>query len=330
MNDQDQVGYIVFSLDTELATGSFDKDEARAKKFSPDGSRERRAITCLLDMLDEFNITATWAIVGHIFYKQCEECEICPILAWKGIYKSFDDVYHTNHPLWYGGDIIETLIARSANKHEIGCHGYTHMLFDEKIMDKQQAKIEIQEWLRVVKRYNIIPRTVIFPRDFIGHLDLFEKAGFTNYRSVVHYPLTVRNKYFGKFVKTLDYILSISTPPVYDLDDVEINGMVNFRESEYLFGFNRKVDLWLDVHNLYKLRLKRVIRGIIKAAEEKKIFHLWAHPWEFSTEKDFLKLRYIFNYAAQEVKKGRLKSIGMADLAEIVQKRRGGNSQMHR
>ncbi len=317
MDRYDQIGYFVFSLDTELATGYFDKDEARARTFSPDGSRERWAIKCLLDILEEFNLTATWAVVGHLFYKECEECEICPILDWRGKYKSFEEVYHTNHPLWYGGDIIETILSRIGT-HEIGFHGYTHALFGESIMSKEKAQVEINEWLRVAGRYGIVPRTVIFPRDLAGHLDLFEKAGFTNYRSEAHYPLIIRNRYFGKYVKTMDHILSISTPPVYSLDQVEQKGLVNFRESQHLFAFNRKVELLLDSHNLQNLRVRRIVKGIKKAAREKKIFHLWAHPWEFRTEKDFLKLRYIFNYVVKEVKAGGMQSIGMAELAKII------------
>jgi hypothetical protein len=318
MSYQNDVGYFVFSLDCELASGFFDSDELRTQIFSPDGSRERWAIECLLDMLAEFNLIATWAIVGHIFYKACEECAICPILDWKGKYKSFDEVYHSDHPLWYGGDIIEKVIARSTNKHEIGFHGYTHTIFDEKSMSKEQAQVEIQEWLRVAKRYGIVPRTVIFPRGKSGYLGLFEQAGFTNYRCSAHYPLIIRNKYFGEYIKTIDHILSISTPPIYSLDEVEVNRMVYICESNHLFGFNRNIELFLDARNLHTLRIRRIVRGIKKAADEKKIFQLWAHPWEFRTESDFLKLRYIFNRVAEEVRMGRMQSIGMADLAKII------------
>jgi hypothetical protein len=102
---------------------------------------------------------------------------------------------------------------------------------------------------------------------------------------------------------------------------VEQNGLVNFRESQHLFAFNRKVELLLDSHNLHNLRVRRIVKGIKKAAREKKIFHLWAHPWEFRTEKDFLKLRYIFNYVVKEVKAGNMQSIGMAELAKIIREK---------
>ena len=72
-----QTGYFLLSLDTELAWGHH--DNFRPEMFSADGGRERQAIELILEALDEFNIKATWAVVGHLFYGQCEECRTCPV-----------------------------------------------------------------------------------------------------------------------------------------------------------------------------------------------------------------------------------------------------------
>ena len=118
------IGYFIFSLDTELGTGFFDKDEDRKRLFSADGSRERENIARILELLEEYQIIATWAVVGHIFYEHCEECEICPVLEWKGKYKSYEEVYKTKHPLWYGADVVDLLLKQKMN-HEIAFHGYS-------------------------------------------------------------------------------------------------------------------------------------------------------------------------------------------------------------
>jgi hypothetical protein len=52
----DETGYFLFSLDTELATGHFDLDQDRGKKFSRDGTRERQSIYRLIDLFEEYNI----------------------------------------------------------------------------------------------------------------------------------------------------------------------------------------------------------------------------------------------------------------------------------
>jgi len=313
-----QVGYFIFSLDTELGTGFFDLDEYRKKLFSPDGSLERKKIARVLALLDEYQITATWAVVGHIFYKKCEECEICPILAWKGRYKSFEEAYKTNHPLWYGADVIDMLLAQKV-KHEIAFHGYSHEIFDERQMSKEKAEVEIREFIRVARRRGIEAKSIVFPRDKVGHLDLFEKYGFVSYRSEESLPLIIRNKYFvGKIIKTVDHILGLTTPPIYDLAEFRDGNLINLIATQHIFGFNRKVDLFLDAWDSSLLRIRRIVKAIKKASEQKKVVHIWAHPWEFRTEQDFDKLRYIFEHVAQEVQAGNMQSVTMNEMATIV------------
>ncbi len=314
----ESTGYFVFSLDTELATGLFDMDQRRARTFSPDGSRERWAIRSLLDLMDEFDIHTTWAIVGHLFYAKCEHCEICPVMEWKGKYSSYDEAYGTSNPLWYGEDVVDEIMRRG--RHEIGYHGYTHRIFNEKTLPIEEAKIEIQEWLRVAKRKGIVPKSIVFPRDLAGYLPLFAENGFSSYRIEEPMSIWIRNKYFGRYVKTLDHLLAISIPPLFTLDDIkkDANGLYAMPESMHIKAFNLGLERKLDQANLHLLRLRRAVNGIRKAAAQKKIIHLWAHPWEFQTEKDIDKMRYIFEAVAEEQQRGRIRSITMNDLADRV------------
>jgi peptidoglycan/xylan/chitin deacetylase (PgdA/CDA1 family) len=310
-----KTGYFLFSLDTELAWGHFDSDRVRLREFSPDGSRERRSIEFLLDILDEFGIVATWAVVGHLFYKKCEACDICPILNWKGRYQSFEEVYKTEKPLWYGADIIETLLTRGS-RHEIAFHGYTHRVLDQDTASAKEARTEIQEWLRVSKRKNITPRTVIFPRNKIGYLDMFKEYGFICYRGEELTPEVYSLPLIGSvFRRFYCYLSALSVPQVYELK-LDPSGLVNFPSSRWLFGFNRQAERILDSLNLYNLRIRNVVKGVKKAAVEKKIIHIWAHPYEFCTRKDIEKLRCVLDCVSDEMSRGRIQSIGMADLAQ--------------
>ena len=91
----------------------------------------------ILALLEEYQIIATWAVVGHIFYEHCEECEICPVLEWKGKYKSYEEAYKTQHPLWYGADVIDMILNQNIN-HEIAFHGYTHEIFDQMSQERSR------------------------------------------------------------------------------------------------------------------------------------------------------------------------------------------------
>jgi hypothetical protein len=312
-NLQNETGYFLFSLDTELAWGHFDC--FRPQMFSRDGQRERRAVQWLLDVFDEFNITATWAIVGQLFHERYAARDAYPGLTWLEQYPAFAQLYKSNSPLLYGADIIEYLRKRGA-RHEIGFHGYTHKVFDENRLSKAEAEAEIQVWLNEAQCKNIAPRTVIFPRNKVGHLDLFQKYGFTCYRGVELTPAFYGLPLLGcGFRRYYYYLAAISTPIVYEGKPAR-SGLVNLPSSRWLFGFNRKLDRGLDALNLQTLRMYKIVQGIKQAAREKKIIHIWAHPYEFQTPKDIEKLRYLLKHVAEEVKQGRMQSIGMAELAE--------------
>lgn len=313
-NSKQKVGYFLFSLDTELAWGYY--DQFRDGLFSTDGHRERENVRRLLEIFDEFNIIATWAVVGHLFYSRCEKCEICPVIEWKGNYRSFEEIFDTDNPLWYGSDVINLLLTKGA-RHEIAFHGYTHRFFDEEKMTAQEARNEIQEWLRLARRNNIVPHSVVFPRNRAGFLDVFKNAGFSCYRGDELHPKDYEIPFIGKALNRIDLVLQIRTPQVYEIK-VDPTGLVNLPSSRWLFGMNRKVEAAFDALNLHLLRIRRIVKAVKKAAKEGKIIHIWAHPCEFHTEKDFEKLRYLFKYVSVEMNKGSLQSIGMADLARMA------------
>lgn len=312
-------GYFVFSLDTELGWGYFDLDKKRTKTFSSDGAREKASIRRVLQLCDDYGIKGTWALVGHLFYDRCEECAICPVQNWQGTYRSFDEIYKTQHPFWYAPDVVEQLLARTPD-HELAFHGYTHEIFDENHMSVEQAQIEIDEWLRVAARKNVVPQSVVFPRGRVGFLELFKAAGFTCYRGDPELPKYMTARYVSLLPKYLDLLLGLTAAPVYDLSEFAPgpSGMSHIAPSFHMFAFSRRFERFLDRQSRSKLRFRKLIKGIHKAANESKVLHLWAHPWEFRTEKDFDKLRFVFDRVAAEIDSGRLQSVGMAELAAQV------------
>lgn len=307
----DKKGYFLFSLDTELAWGYF--DQYRPGRFSNGGVWERKAVQRLLDIFDEFEISATWAVVGHMFFASCEKCEICPVLEWKGKHLSFEQIYDTADQLWYGADVIDLLQARGA-RHEIGFHGYTHKVFDERIMTDAEAKTEITEWRRLAARKNITPYSVVFPRNRAGHLKAFKEAGYICYRGDELRPKGSRFTLLRKAMNVFDLIFQFRTPLVYDpiLDE---SGLVNLPASRWLFGMNRRVEAALDMVGLANLRIRPMVEAVKHAARQGRIVHIWAHPEEFKTDGDFEKLRYLLKHVADEVKNGSMQSITMIDMA---------------
>src|SRR5690606_2125562 len=117
-------GVLLLSLDTELAWGYFDHPRhVRERIFSIDGTRERRAVHRLLEIFKHYGVHATWSVVGHMFHSKWEPDPEDPVLAWRGCYDSFDQIFQSNHPLWYGSDIVDEILAGQPHQ-EIAIHGY--------------------------------------------------------------------------------------------------------------------------------------------------------------------------------------------------------------
>ncbi|WP_020505891.1 polysaccharide deacetylase family protein [Lamprocystis purpurea] len=309
-------GYFLFSLDTEFAWGHYDYDDIRARLFSPDGSRERRKVEKILKILNEFGIVGTWAIVGHMWFDRCMDCEVCPILEWRNRYSCADQIIGTDHPLWYARDMIEGLL-NSPNPQEIGFHGYTHTPFSQGTMSTEAARIEINEGVRVAGLNGVKLTAMVFPRNRIGHLNLLREAGFTCFRGAEVWPRAYYRKIIGNFLRHFNHYVSVlSTPQVY-LPSIDDSGLVNLPASRWLFGLNRRVDHALDSIGLSELRVNSMIRGIRRAAREKKVIHLYAHPYEFENEHDFDKLRRLAAAVAEEVALGHMRSVGMTEMANI-------------
>jgi hypothetical protein len=307
-------GFFVLSLDTELAWGHFDRFPSPT--ISMDSSREREIIKRLLEIFDRYSITVTWALVGHMFYTQCEKCPICPIMDWKGKYSVFDQIYESNNPLWYGEDIIDLLLERRF-VHEIAFHGYTHRLFDQNQLSEAEARTEIKEWKRLSTRKNLIPSSVVFPRNKVGYLHVFKEEGFLCYRGDQLTPRYLSTPLIGKVLKWLDLKFQFCIPEVYHPTE-EPGGLVNLHASRRLFGMDPLVSGLLDQLNLAGMGIKRIIKGVEKAAKEKKVIHIRAHPYEFRSEKDFAQLILLLDSVSKEIKGGRIQSITMGGLAQKV------------
>lgn len=306
-------GHFLITLDTELAWGHFDIDDVRSRIFAGGGDFVRENVERLLDLFNEFGIIGTWAVVGHLFYDQCEECEICPVLTWEGKYKSFQEVYRTADRRWYGTDLVKKILS-SPLSQEIGFHGYTHRVFDETHMTVEDARTEVKEWLRVASKWGVGPGAVVFPRNQVGHLAVFEELGFVCYRGVEVAP--ARWKFLdeaGPLAVLSPLRLYLSTPMVYD-PKLNRVGMVDLPASRWI-GSDHRLERSTGLDRLFAMRLARVAEALKVAVQENKVVHVYLHPYELQKESDFEMIRELLSFVGDLVADGSIHSVGMAQLA---------------
>src|SRR5690606_11646205 len=315
-------GVFLLSLDTELAWGYFDYPRhVRERIFSSDGSRERRAVRRLLDLFRDYDIQSSWAVVGHMFHASWAEGPSDHVMAWRGRYDSFDEIYGTSPPLWYGPDVVEAIIAAQP-KHEIAVHGYTHRPLGEGDVGPQDVRRELEAWQRVAERWGIHGQAMTFPRNRVGNLHVLRELGIRSYRRRTRLPWIASVPVLGKVLNRLDMYLQLYPPRLQPIPDPIAECPVDLEASYWLFGMHRALEERLDALGLSLVRMHRVRAAVRRAALRGQVLHLWAHPWEFRTDADFAKLAYVLEEVRIQREAGRLLPMTMTALVEAVSARR--------
>jgi peptidoglycan/xylan/chitin deacetylase (PgdA/CDA1 family) len=312
------VGAFTLSLDFELIWGTLDL-------FGPD--RFRRAceiereviIDRLLALFVEFDIPATWCVLGHLFLGRCESQDGClhpeivrPNHAWsRGDWFAHDPGGDEEQaPIFLGRSLVKKIKACPVQQ-EIGCHSFSHVIFGDTGCSRETAVSELAASTRLAREIGIEMKSFAFPRNEVGHLDVLKEYGFTSYRGPE--PTWYDSEQIGGVSRRLAHlwdVVTIAEPPVV-LPEFDKSGLWNVPGSMIYFpahGLRRYLPIWF--------RVKRAIKGLNAAASRGRIFHLWFHPTNLAEQTDrmFVGLRRILRHAAILRESGRLETLPMRKL----------------
>jgi peptidoglycan/xylan/chitin deacetylase (PgdA/CDA1 family) len=216
---------LIFSVDVdvgskELGLRNNGRNDPHVHSFHKEyyvGSIEERALPLIVDVFNDFRIPVTFAVRG-----QLTEIDDDPLLP---------------------------LLLSSPVKHDIGAHGYSHKNF--RGLSKNQAEGELKMVSAGMNKFGVIPRSFIFPRNLVAHLDILEKFGYECYREIGNFL------HDGMYIKKTGRICDVH-PSLYINQDVKVL-------------FLKKI---LDI-----------------AIEKRAPLHLWFHPWNLGETKTEMKRR---------------------------------------
>lgn len=271
-------GALVLSLDTELEWGfhGFDIDH----HLSDDGARERKLVRRLLDLFDQTDTSATWAVVGHLFLDHCDGTH--SELSRPSYSHMSDDWYRGDPgsnrkvaPLRYGTDIIDAIEGAGAD-HEIATHTFSHVLCDRGGCSSDVLHDELQQCKQLAKERGHDLTSLVFPRNEIDHLQTVADAGINVYRGRSSENVLRREAPLGRYRKFARF-LAHRPPPLVTPTEV-LDGLWNLPASQYLpYGpFPQQTEA-LSLSP----RVGRAKRAIELAKERGEFFHLSAHPHNF-------------------------------------------------
>lgn len=292
-------GAFTISLDFELLWGT--RDKYGPGRFERACRIEREVvIDRLLDLFVEFEMPATWCIVGHLMLDHCS-CEdgvkhreiVPPKHAWCEDWFAYDPCSdEQSAPLYYARSLVEK-IQRCSVPQEIGSHTFSHVIFGDPGCSAETARSELAACVEAAKKIGIEMQSFVFARNSIGYLPLLREFGFRCYRGAESRWYGQNRSRILQRLMRLSTILSATDPPVA-LPVQEAEGLWNLPASMLYFpmhGIRRFVPL--------TLRVRRAAKGLNAAALQKKIFHLWFHPTNMADHMEtmFRGLRMILEYA---------------------------------
>ena len=250
-----ETGMLITSIDVDVGdekigiinNGENDANISRHLSEYSIGKIEKMALPLFVDLFDAFEMPVTFAIRGQL-------------------------IQVNNAGL--------KLLINAPVRHEIAAHGYSHKQF--KKLSCKEAEIELEMISVLMKRFGVSPRSFIFPKNAVAHLDLLEKFGYKCYRSS------------GDFITDCMYIEKQGQ--LYDIHP----------------------SLYLD-HGTTPIFVKKILDVAIS---QRAPFHMWFHLWNFGeTELSIQKsidrvISPVLNYAKKKVDCGSLSFETMLSAAE--------------
>lgn len=287
-------GLFVISLDFELFWGIH--DTFKIENYYDNVNNVKIVIPRLLALFDKYQINATFATVGTIYHKNFNEFSsysydaIIPQYERKGLspYEKDNLQKEKQYPeLHFIPELIDQI--RQAGQ-EIGTHTYSHYYCDEQGANVVSFDSDIHKAVKIARENGDNVQSIVFPRNQIGNNDFLKvirKYGITIYRGNPY------ANYSGASLLNRLYRLSSAYLPitneVVDIDENE--GVINIPASHFLRPYSR-----LRIMNI--LQEYRIKLSMKRAAQNKKIFHLWWHPHNFGSniEDNMMFLESLFCY----------------------------------
>lgn len=330
---EEQRGYFVISLDFEIMWGV--RDVATLDTYGEHLLGEQQVIPKTLDMFRRFNINATFATVGLLFFNDKAE-----MLA--GIPSRLPQ--YQNKDLFPYGEYMQTRVGAGAADdpyhfaphliqlikdtpgQEIGTHTFSHYYCLEEGQTVEDFEADLEAAIRIAEKRGIKVTSIIFPRNQYNekYIHVCKKHGIVAFRNNEHSWLYEAKNGEGEQVirrafRLADAYLNISGHHSYPLAPMRTSFPVNIPSSRFLRPYSSSLKA------LDKLRMRRITRAMTYAAKNKQMYHLWWHPHNFGVNQDenFAFLEKILRHYTVLHQKYNFTSVTMTQLANLLQQNGG-------
>lgn len=180
-------GVMVISLDFELLWGMV--DHADIDTYGENIIGARSAVIRILELFGKYDIHATWAIVGFLFYPnvqiQKENLPVKPPEYSDPKYSSYlyiDKIRNDGWEYYFAPEVIPKI--KETPNQEIASHTYSHYYCLEKGQKKNDFELDMFLSEKVAKENGIKFKSIVFPRNQINmeYVEIMERHNIKCYR----------------------------------------------------------------------------------------------------------------------------------------------------
>jgi hypothetical protein len=319
-------GTFVISLDFELIWGVRDLDTDHNRETLP---QTRLVVPRLLKLFQKYEIHATWATVGFLFFENRSELLSslpvrfpayvnAPLSPYSAIRSEVGE-NEDEDSLHYAPSLIRQII--STPYQELATHTFSHYYCLEEGQTVDDFDSDLRAAVKAAEKYNCKIESIVFPRNQYDDSCLKACASngllaFRGNESVWFRRSSKRQDHrhwTRRIMRLADAYINISGSNAYPIP-VEKSLPINLPASRYLRSYSNRLKA------LEPLRLQRVISAMTKAALMGQVFHLWWHPEDFSKHMDenfSILERILVKYKELQGSYG-MQSLNMGEIAHLV------------
>lgn len=303
MSQIEDRGSLVITLDYEKIWGVFDFESYDS--FKEKAQKVDDVVHRLIKLADDYQVKLTFNTVGFLFAEDFSDlkkyqAEVKPKYEDKQLnaydFAKVNEQCSDDDVVFFSHKTIEKI---SKSGHELGTHTHSHFYCKENGQDIDSFKSDISAARKIAsEKFGADMRSIVFPRNQVNsdYLNECSNQGIKVYRGVensfiykersgsTHNPLV-------RIIRLIDAYVNISG---HHTQSVEIhqNGMINIRSSRFFRPYSH------NLRFLEPLKLRRIKKAMTAAAKQNKIYHLWFHPHNFSSNSDqnFEQLESVFKH----------------------------------
>ena len=316
-------GALVISLDLELHWGMRDRgplDSATRTSLLA----SRAVVPQLLELFDEFSVSATWATVGFLFARSRDELRRYQPLVRPQYDDRRLDPYEEaigegeeEDPLHYGASLVAQIRAHPGQ--ELATHTFSHYYALEPKRSAEAFAADLASAAAIAAGAGVRPRSIVFPRNQFNpdYGEILLSMGIECYRGTQDAWMwraapNGRQSAARRAARLLDAYVGGASYGTRWQDVLQPSGLFDVSASHFLRPCCERL------RHLEGLRRERIIRGLRAAASSAEIFHLWWHPHNFGLqpEENLAFLRSILEEFALQRDRGAMRSLSMSGVAD--------------